>query len=75
MGKLKDDDIKWIVNHNGELGVMINNQAFFLYKGESLVHDKTTMLYRPVYKREFGEVCRAPNFVFDANEDWKVLPK
>lgn len=53
---------EWIVNDLGELGVMVNGRAFFLYKGESIEYDDPhedtgePMLYRPVGKREFGEV-------------------
>lgn len=63
------DDVKWIVNDLGELGVEIDGRCFFLYKGESLEYarygktkdgvclhgDDTPMLYRMVGKREFGE--------------------
>lgn len=51
----------WIVNDNGELGVMVNGRAYFLYKGASLEYetglhdDGTPIMYRPVGKREFGE--------------------
>ncbi|MEJ7932566.1 hypothetical protein WG922_21530 [Ramlibacter sp. AN1015] len=60
---LSEDDVNWIVNNLGELGVMIHGQAFFLYKGRSLVYESGThddgapMLYRMVGKREFGETC------------------
>jgi hypothetical protein len=53
----------WIVNDLGELGVMVDGRAYFLYKGENIVYetgrhdDGTPMLYRMVGKREFGEVC------------------
>jgi hypothetical protein len=62
---LKDSDVLWITNDNGELGVRIGDQCFFLYKGESLVYgeaahdDGTPMMIRPVSKREFGECCHA----------------
>ena len=53
----------WIVNDLGELGVKIFGVCFFLYKGDSIVYidpthddDGTPMKYRPVGKREFGEV-------------------
>lgn len=66
---MTEDDVKWIVNDLGELGVEVNGRCFFLYKGESLEYGKhadvkdgvclhddgTQMLYRMVGKREFGE--------------------
>lgn len=60
------DDVKWIVNDLGELGVEVGGRCFFLYKGDSLEYqdgrhgDGSTRLYRLVGKREFGEVC-VPN--------------
>lgn len=61
------DAPEWIVNDLGELGVLVEGRAFFLYKGESLEYcgkhdDGTPMLYRPVGKREFGEVCVPARF-------------
>lgn len=64
-GGLKADDVQWITNDNAELGVKIGNQFFFLYKGYSLVYESgmhdndTPMMWRPVFKREFGE-CAHP---------------
>lgn len=57
------DDVKWIVNDLGELGVEVGGRCFFLYKGDSLEYpegrhdDGTPMRYRIVGKAEFGEVC------------------
>lgn len=51
---LECTDVEWVVNDMGELGVKIKDQFFFLYKGESY---KGGDWYRPVFKREFGEVC------------------
>lgn len=54
----------WIVNDMGELGVMVEGRAFFLYKGDNIVYedgkhdDGTPILYRMVGKREFGETCQ-----------------
>lgn len=57
------DDVKWIVNNLGELGVKIGDLFVFLYKGRSLQyhHDPDdgahVYMWRPVGKREFGETC------------------
>ncbi len=49
----------WIVNRLGELGVFVNGEAHFLYKGDSLHYhrgeDPEAVPYRRVHKREFGE--------------------
>jgi hypothetical protein len=66
-------DVQWVVNSLGELGVCINGEYFFLYKGRSLQYGTTEgtkdqdgvavddygrqMLVRPVGNREFGETC------------------
>jgi hypothetical protein len=61
VGNLREEDVEWVVNSEGELGVKIGTQVFFMYKGESLQYtnecgDAPTH-YRKVGKREFGEVC------------------
>ena len=61
----------WIVNDLGELGVKIDDRFFFLYKGGNIEYgddegvgsvalhdDGTSMMYRVVGKREFGETCQ-----------------
>jgi hypothetical protein len=67
---LTDDQVEWVVNSLGELGVKIGQQFFFLYKGRSLVYkdavhesDGTPMLWRMVGKREFGEVQHPQSWV------------
>jgi hypothetical protein len=64
---LSPNQVEWVVNDIGELGVRINGTSFFFYKGESLVYtekheDGSPMKVRPVMKREFGEVCRPTHF-------------
>jgi hypothetical protein len=60
---MTEDDVKWIVNDMGELGVKIDDNFFFLYKGESFSYpdnkhdDGEPIMWRPVGKREFGETC------------------
>lgn len=54
------DDVEWIVNDMGELGVRIAGRCYFCYKGDSLVYDGKhddgePILHRNVGKREFGE--------------------
>lgn len=66
-GPIPANEVKWVVNDLGELGVRIGDTSYFMYKGESLVYqetheDGTRMMQRPVEKREFGEVCRVPGF-------------
>lgn len=62
-GSIGPDDVKWVVNDLGELGVEICGRYFFLYKGCSLEYetglhdDGTQMMVRQVGKREFGETC------------------
>jgi hypothetical protein len=56
MKKLKNDDVEWVVNEMGELGVKIKDQFFFMYKGESYSGGTK---WRHVFKREFGETCYA----------------
>ena len=51
------EDVTWIVNNKGELGVKIGNCFFFMYKSEPLEYteDDGPTMYRRVGKREFGE--------------------
>jgi hypothetical protein len=88
--QLSAEDVQWIVNDIAELGVMINGQAFFLYKGHSLVYEDAThdetgepMHYRPVFKREFGECAHPINYAdptrigtvsLNDSDEWRVLP-
>lgn len=75
---MTEDDVKWIVNDFGELGVEVNGRFLFLYKGDSLEYGKhaeikdgvclhddgTPMQCRMVGKREFGETCK-PALYYD----------
>jgi hypothetical protein len=89
--KLRESDVQWIVNSLGELGVMIHGQAFFLYKGGSLQYedpanetDGPALMYRPVFKREFGECCHPINYAdptkvgtvsLSDSDEWRPLPE
>lgn len=90
--RLNEDDVQWIVNSIAELGVLINGQAFFLYKGRSLVYETAEsedseggiMMYRPVFKREFGECCHPLNYSdptkigtvnLSDSDNWMPLPE
>jgi hypothetical protein len=72
---LRPEDVIWVVNDLGELGVCIKGTSYFMYKGESLVYrggkheDGSSMMMRPVKKREFGEVCRPPHFQREKPEE------
>lgn len=73
-GHLPAEEVKWVVNDLAELGVRIGDTCYFLYKGESLVYggyhdDGSPMHWRPVRKREFGEVCRPPGFEPQLRDD------
>ena len=89
-GELRAEQVEWVVNDLAELGVKIGEQFFFLYKGYSLVYqdarhedDGKPMMWRPVFKREFGE-CALPinrddprmkgTVSLDDSDEWKILP-
>lgn len=62
MPLLSANDVRWVVNDNGELGVEVNGQCFFCYKGESIQYDDDPthddgrpIMVRQIGKREFGE--------------------
>lgn len=58
---ITEEEIKWVVNSFGELGVEIGGRYFFCYKGESFEYKESThmdgspIMVRGVGKREFGE--------------------
>jgi len=77
---MKPDDVEWVVNDGGELGVRIDGTCYFLYKGGSLVYDDEnddTIRVRPVGKREFGECCYPPGWdgsePYTKGEGWESL--
>lgn len=55
--ELETDDVKWVVNSYGELGVQIGERYFFCYKGHSIEYeeDDGPSKVRDIGKREFGE--------------------
>lgn len=66
---MKPEEVEWVVNDLGELGVKVGGQFFFLYKGRSLSYGRAPkhqngepMRYRPVFKREFGECAHPINY-------------
>ena len=70
---LRSTDVEWIVNNEGELGVKVGDQFFFLYKGESLMYGNDMDQYRPVGKREFGESGPKSSYT-ESPEDYNWLP-
>ncbi len=91
---LHANQVEWVVNDIAELGVKIGNQFFFCYKGRSLVYDSpfheddplpagTSMRWRHVFKREFGECVHPINrddprmigtVSLDDSDEWQPLP-
>ena len=70
---LEPENVEWIVNNLGELGVKVGENYFFCYKGRSIRYDADDiegpsddeegihpLKWRPVYKREFGECIHPP---------------
>ncbi len=66
------DDVQWVVNDLGELGVCVDGRYFFLYKDRSIVYgayedsskdgvaihgDGSPMRVRLLNNSEFGETC------------------
>lgn len=70
---LRSTDVEWIISDLGELGVKIQNQFFFLYKGESLMYngeEDSPQKYRLVMKREFEDVIKTPIEDYKENGVW-----
>ena len=68
---LEEENVEWVVNNLGELGVKIGDNMFFYYKGRSLRYNPNEdplegaegegpIRWRHVYKREFGECIHPP---------------
>ena len=82
---LKAQDVEWIVNNRGELGVKIGGRCFFLFKDTSIEYDvdrNSTLKYRRIEHNEFGEHCTpfvngellAPGMEYTDGSGWKKLP-
>lgn len=60
---------EWVVNDLGELGVKVGSRFYFCYKGRSLEYrdgqhdDGTSIMWRPVGKREFGETIQPLSWI------------
>lgn len=64
----KKHKVRWVVNADGELGVLVENdpRPYYCYKGESIQYQSDEervepLIYRPVGKREFGETIQGHN--------------
>lgn len=60
---LRSTDVEWIINDQGEIGVKILDQFFFVHKGASFMYaspegENTPKKYRAIGKRELGESCK-----------------
>lgn len=90
---LHPEQVEWVVNDIAELGVKIGDQFFWLYKGRSLVYNNPVhqdgdragqpMMWRPVFKREFGECAHPINYAdptrigtvsLDDSDEWMPMP-
>lgn len=74
-GPIYEEDVQWIVNSSGELGVLIHTGegpvAFFCYKGEALRYSDPIVVRR-VGKREFGETPRRGLLISETESALKV---
>ena len=62
--KVRPDEIKWVVNNLGELGVEVRGTVVFLYKGGSMQYGgDLDVRYRRIDKHEFGEVVYPESWV------------
>lgn len=76
------EDVRWVVNSIGELGVKVGGRFFFLYKGYSLEYgvempaadpSEPPLMWTEVGKREFGETVSTVVNVQDGRH-WMRLP-
>jgi hypothetical protein len=67
---LQENEVQWVVNNLGEIGVKIEDRIFFCYKGESFLYRSeethisdnasVRLRWRTVGKRELGETLMPP---------------
>lgn len=84
---------QWIVNNLGELGCRVGDRFYFIYKyDDPLVYttadgcfeddDAKPLMWRPIYKREFGETQWPEKWIragrredeYTDGEGWQPLP-
>lgn len=62
-GEIAEENVEWVINEHGEIGVSINGASpFFCYKGASFRY-VNQVRYRSVGKREIGETHRIEGYV------------
>ncbi len=75
--------VKWIVTDgndpnvcaDGELGVEVNGAAYLYHKRSLTLACDSDVKYRPINKREFGEVIRRPGAVAPEPQKAPVIPE
>lgn len=71
-GEIAKENVEWVINELGEIGVSINGASpFFCYKGASFRYDNQVR-YRSVGKREIGESHRIEGYV---EGTWQFNPE
>lgn len=66
-GPIPAEEVLWVVNDLGELGVRIGRTSYFLWCGKSFVYKDThedgqVMQQRLIRRREFGDACHPLGF-------------